>query len=492
VTHRPQVSPDLLRFWLVPMAVAGVMCVVAGFTPIIDDGYIYLDYVRTLVETGGWGLVPDLFSDTATAPLNVLYLTPFWIATGHSVDMTLALAQFLPTFVLCAFLLRTYRRGPVLPVLLTVIIGFLPPVISSIGLETSWTAAMLAGVWWGITRRGIVSEVRGVEWGVAIGAAVAMMLRPDAAFFMLPLLLALCVRDRRWWRSAATAMALLVAYVLARWVILGSFVPDSVWIKQNQAGTWGHYTFFSGWELFVTSARTSVVVLGIMCAVAIVTIVVAASRCRRVDVLLTHPATYYLGATAIYIVVAGVSRVPPYHWYYVLPSVASVLAVTGILQEGSRRVRRATVVGVVSLLVILLGEWSVQTMRGEPVIGTNWATEAQMYTLATGIRPYVRGQRVQLEGEIGEIAYYCHCRLEEEFSLSTGLRRRVTREIAEGGWGLRWRINYHFREWPQPQPPPRWKLTFVTPRPGEHVVYQQDTTTFQGDTVRYSLIRRGR
>lgn len=468
------------------------MCVVAGITPIIDDGYIYLDYVRTLVETGRWGLVPDVFSDTATAPLNVLYLTPFWIATGHSVDATLALAQFLPTFVLCAFLLRTYRHGPVLPVLLTVLIGFLPPVISSIGLETSWTAAMLAGVWWGITRRGVVSDRRGVGWGVAICAAVAVMLRPDAAFFMLPLLVALFVRDRGWWRTVATSAALLAVEVLARWVILGSFVPDSVWIKQNQAGTWGHYTFFSGWELFLTSARTSVVVLGLMCVVAVATVVVAASRCRRIDMLLADPATYYLGATVIYILVAGFSRVPPYHWYYVLPSVAVVLAVTGILQEASPRVRQATVVGVVSLIAVLVAEWSVQTIREEPVIGTNWATEEQMYTLATAIRPHVRGQRVQLEGEIGEIAYYCDCRLEEEFALSTGLRRRVTREIAAGGWGLRWRVNYHFREWPRPQPPPRWKLTFVAPRPGEDVVYQQDTTTFQGGTVRYSLIRRVR
>ncbi|MGH3493362.1 MAG: polyprenol phosphomannose-dependent alpha 1,6 mannosyltransferase MptB, partial [Sciscionella sp.] len=39
-----------------------------------DDGYISLDYARTFALHGRWGLTPDLVSNSATSPLNVLLL----------------------------------------------------------------------------------------------------------------------------------------------------------------------------------------------------------------------------------------------------------------------------------------------------------------------------------------------------------------------------------------------------------------------------------
>src|SRR5262249_34337045 len=53
---------------------------------LIDDAFITLRYVKTLVTDGTWGFFPGYVSNTATSPLNVLLLSGVSMVTRSPVD----------------------------------------------------------------------------------------------------------------------------------------------------------------------------------------------------------------------------------------------------------------------------------------------------------------------------------------------------------------------------------------------------------------------
>jgi hypothetical protein len=128
-------------------------------------------------------------------------------------------------------------------------------------------------------------------------------------------------------------------------------------------------------------------------------------------------------------------QVPPYHWYYG-PSITALTiflagagaalasASTPALAGGATRIRRwPSLVGAsaVVLLMLVVGA-GVELLGGvgKPLsvmpITTNWALSQQYAAIGKRLPALIGNQPVAAGGEIGAIAFYCECRIIDEFS----------------------------------------------------------------------------
>src|SRR5687767_8104410 len=58
---------------------------------LIDDAFITLRYVKTLLTSGTWGFFPGTIANSATSPLNVLLLAGVSLFLGPTVHAAVAL-----------------------------------------------------------------------------------------------------------------------------------------------------------------------------------------------------------------------------------------------------------------------------------------------------------------------------------------------------------------------------------------------------------------
>ena len=463
-----------------------VMAVICYFTPLIDDSYIYLDYARTLPQHGSWGLTPQAFSDTATSAVQVLYLTPLYYLFLGNAHLVAAVAAGIPAVVACWAVVKTIPTKPWLAIVVAALLFMAPPVISSVGMETWWLVAVLALVWWLLHKPDTIMSYSGV--GVLL--AVAFMLRPDAAVFALVVLLILAVQRKGGWLAGVVFTVVGLSYTMLRWWLLGSVLPDSVWLKINQAGSWGGADILTGWAHYHSVGATAGFVLAAIVVAAGVGYLVWYYREHLVTLVKTWPGVGYLAGALVYLAAVQVAHVPPYHWYYVLPSAAMLLAASDVFRlPDNRTVSRVAAAAVIALLSWFTINWVVYTSHHQPVISTNWATEQQYSQLGEQLRDYAKGQPVRLDGEIGQLTYACGCYLEDEFSNSKHLRETTQARINQGGWkGWLWGINNTHKLHPVgPNTHRSMLLTVHKPTSGV-VLFQQAVTGFDGVSRTYYLV----
>lgn len=418
VTRAAGPARGLLLPVVAAVCAAGVFWLVRG--GLIDDAYITLSYARNVALHLHWGLNPVDVSNTATSPLNVLFLAGLTAVLRHPV---IALGvSFVAEIVAIAWSLRRVTRALHIPEwaawLGCALVLVNPLLLSSVGLEVTLSAALLCLL--------LAAAVEGRSWWFGVCTGLLLLTRVDLVIFALFLVVVRGIR-RGWWKSVLTAAVVAVPWFAFSWVALGSAVPDTLIIKTLQK-SWGAYDFGNGPWLYLdvypvpTELAFGPALLGAVALLGLVAvrILVHGAESRR----LTPVVLFGLGGVAHYAAYSKLG-VPPYHWYYA-PSITALSVVlalaAGVAVGRSVSVSRRTVAAVLAAAILLVvGVQSDQAVRhGLPwraaPITTNWATPAEYAVIGRDVGRIVGTGRVQSPGEIGAIAYFCACEVVDAFA----------------------------------------------------------------------------
>ncbi len=423
---------------------AGIFVVVKD--SLIDDAYITLSYAKNLAVHGEWGLVPGMQANSATSPLNVLLLGALTLLTrvsgaAHPV-LALGMLTVLATAVLAwgwTRLVRAYRLPWPVALLGILVVLANPFVLSAIGLEVLLIPMVL------VLLTVFAAEGRPVAFGVA--AALAVLTRLDLVVFVL--VVALCAGSirRRIGRAVSTAVAVSAPWYVFSWIVLGSAVPDTLVIKQEQEGLFGSWTYATGPVMYYLGQEFAVlmafapVLVGLVAWFGLVGLRLARRWTRFPD--LSALIGLGGGAVAYYLVYTALG-VGPYHWYYVAPTTAMgmfTVAALGVwlvkAREDARLVERTPLAALGVVAVFVVGAVAVDASRGvpwrSPVIFGNWASASDYAHVGRELRERVGGDTVLSPGEIGTLAYHCECRIVDVFSDRGRVAELVENRVAEAG-----------------------------------------------------------
>jgi hypothetical protein len=382
----------------------------------VDDAYITFQYARNLSDHLTWGFFPDRTTNTATSPLNVVLLALFDRLLPGSIIAAaswLTAAEWTATL---AVLLRISRRllgGPHFGLLAFAALLTNPLLLSGLGLEGYlYALLMLAAV-------ALVLERRWAALGVAL--ALLTLARPDGlllgGLMLLALPAGLAARGRAVLALGLTALP----WYLFAWVHLGSVVPDTLIIKLEQTA-WGPTTFADGFDLYRVRYPAATLASLWPLALAPFALVPAWRAGREARLAVAALAAY---AAAHYAAYAALG-VPPYHWYYshqvvpivVLGSLGAAYLLRGLTASRSRVDRwaalAATALPAAGLCYLASADgWP---LRQAP-IHSNWGTPSQYRAVGLRLRDAVDPTAtVELQGEIGTLAYYSERRLVDDFA----------------------------------------------------------------------------
>jgi len=418
-----------------------------------DDGYITLDYARTLAYHGTWGMVPHYAANAATSPLNVLIL-----AAGIFVTHRPLLALGIE-FVVCnaalawcvARVARVLEISVLISLLGVALILLNPFVLASLGLESTLLIALLGFLLLYAVER------RPNAFGVASG--FALVARPDMILFIIPLVLSTHALRRGWLTIARNSVLVAAIWFVPRW-FAGSAVSDTfVWktLQQKFCASCPH--FGDGPWQFIQGTRSkawfSFAPVVIAAAAGIAWGIVYIVRRSRPDPRLLPVVALGIGG-AIYYGAYAALNVPPYHWYYV-PTLASTSIVIGIVAAfvlhlaklHSRGVPIAT--SACAMVVVVLAGQAVTVVhhglpsRREPIIFDNWAEPAQYAAVGRALRSRVGDKTVASPGEIGTLAFYCHCKIIDLFSDERFAVPLINERIRKAGPIMKWLLQLNYR-----------------------------------------------
>ncbi|MDQ7804440.1 hypothetical protein Q5425_11900 [Amycolatopsis sp. A133] len=448
---------------------AAVFLVVRG--SLTDDGYITLAYARNLAVHGEWGIIPGSPANSATSPLNVLLLAALTLVTRVAGDPHPVVALGVQAVLCGAALGWAWQRiGRVLALpaaagLLGAALVLLNPfVLSAIGLEVLLIPAVL------LVLTVCALEGRAAWFGVAGGLAV--LTRLDLLVFVV-LIAVSTPAIRRRWRPAAGFTALTAApWFLVSWLAFGSFVPDTLVIKQLQAGLFAPWSYSTGPMMYYLGWPVTVLVSflpALLGALALAGWAAARFAVRWPEFPALGPVAALAGGGILYYVAYSFLGVGPFHWYYVAPVTATstfAVAAFGVwyAQARTRTAWRTgpPVLALVLTGVLALGAAAVDAAQGlpwpSPVVFGNWASARDYARVGTALGERVRGASVASPGEIGTLAYFCECAILDEFSDRGQAVALIEKRIATANplMSLALRVNYH------------WLDTSIAPRRADY------------------------
>ncbi|MFJ7214568.1 hypothetical protein [Amycolatopsis sp. NPDC098790] len=454
---------------------AAVFLVVRG--SLTDDGYITLAYARNLAVHGEWGLIPGSPANSATSPLNVLLLAALTLVTRVAGGPHPVVALGVLT-VLCGAALGwawlRLGRALALPaaagVLGVALVLLNPFVLSAIGLEVLLIPAVLLVL--------TVFAVEGRPLLFGFTAGLTVLTRLDLVLFVVVIAVSAPAIRRRLLPVAGVAVLTAAPWFAVSWVVFGSFVPDTLVIKQLQAGLFAPWTYSTGPVMYYVGWPVTVLVSFVPALLGVVALAGwAAARfgVRWPEFPALGPVAALAGGGILYYVAYSFLGVGPFHWYYVAPITAvSAFAVAAFSawlgQAGQRPALRgappALALGLVGVLV--LAGAAVDAAQGipwkSPVIFGNWASAPDYARVGTGLGTRLAGATVASPGEIGTLAYFCECAILDEFSDRGQAVSLVEQRIAKANplMSLALRVNYHWLDTSVAPRKPDYRLVYAT------------------------------
>ncbi|MDD7966359.1 hypothetical protein [Actinomycetospora lemnae] len=451
--------------WL-PVLVA-VLVFLAARQSLIDDAYITLSYARTLAEHGEWGLVPGIPSNTQTSPLNVLLVAALALPTGSALVAAGVVwtASAVAVGGFTAAIARAQRwsaawAGPVAGVSFAAS----PLMASTIGLDTAPAVALVIALAWAVTNRGPVAA--GVVGGLLV------LCRPDLALFAL---IGWACCGRRSWLAALVTIAVALPWHVLSWLLLGSAIPDTFFIKTGATDGWFHLYLWANapamyWRFWPVETVAVVPLAAVGVVVAAGWALRGGARTRLVAVLAGGPVAYWVALWLL--------STPGSHWYFgtiLVPlSVLAVLGAAAVTRLWPRLVVSALVLAMAVVLAWRPAPWA------EAPFMPNWGTAPQYEAAAADLPD---GLVVNSPGEIGALSWACdtRCTLVDEFSDQGRAQVFIDRRVAESGpWTRRLlELNFTHRERVAPLQP-AWKLSFRAD-PGSPEGVWPVPTTWRGE-----------
>jgi hypothetical protein len=439
----------------------GVFVYWLAHTGITDDGYITLDYARNVAMHARWGLAPGLTSNTATSPLNVLFLATVMeidrVFTGGPLPLVALGVITVGSMVATAgWFSRLSRATGVSTAAGVVGLGMYllsPLALSGIGLETALLIALAVGL--------VAEAARGRPVAFGVLAGLALLTRLDAVLFVLILGLGSRAIRRGWYKAIAPLLAIALPWFVFSWYHLGSAIPATLAIKQFQIFP-GRETFASGIELFTHGNAESPAGIAVIPAALGAAALLCWAGPRALGKVSPRlgPLALFGFAGAVYYAAYLELGVPPYTWYYI-PTLASLTLFAAAALDpvplGSRlaelpRARRwaaraPRLAGGVLVTALAAFALHADVAQGlpwayPPVFG-NQAKPADYARVGSDLGRHGI-TKVQSPGELGTLVYYCHCQILDQFS-DPGLSLLfVKKQVATAGPVMRrlYRWNY--------------------------------------------------
>ncbi|WP_410673355.1 hypothetical protein [Amycolatopsis sp. cmx-4-68] len=449
------------RGWWLPVfgAVLGAALFLVVRGSLTDDGYITLAYAKNLAVHGEWGIIPGSPANSATSPLNVLLIAALTVVTRVVGGPHPVVALGILT-VLCGGALgwawqriaRKLALPPATGVLGVALVLFNPFVLSAIGLEVLLIPAVL------LVLTVLALEGRPILFGVTAGLTV--LTRLDLIVFVVVIALSAPAIRRRLLPAAGFAVLTAAPWFVFSWFAFGSFVPDTLAIKQTQVGLFAPWTYSTGPVMYYLGYPVTVLVTFVPALLGVVALAVWATARFSVR----WPQFPALGPVAamgaggiLYFVAYSFIGVGPFHWYYVAPTttVGSFAVAAFGAWFGQARARTALRTGPPLLAlgltgVLVLSAATVDAAQGvpwkSPVIFGNWASAQDYARVGKELGARLDGASVASPGEIGTLAYYCECAIIDEFSDRGHAKELVEQRIATANplMSLALRVNYHW------------------------------------------------
>jgi hypothetical protein len=444
-------------------ALGGALMFVVAHRAVIDDAYISVDYARTLAQQGQWAVQPGPATNTASSPLHVLLLAGLIKLSGapvFSVGIVFVVSLAVTGDVLSGLCSRLGRSHWVAALAVSLLVVN-PLLVSTIGLETFLAIALIAAV-----GAAVVAQ-RTVLTGLLCGLLV--LTRADLVAFVVAALIALAaslpagsrLRTVTFVIGLATAVAL--SWFAASWWWLGSAVPDTLLFKTSEV--WPGNSFVTGLWHYLHRFPLAVG-LSVLPAAAGVALAgwAAVGEHQRPGPMRLLAVVWGLGAL-VHLMVYLLLGVPPYHWYYG-PAIGALtmLAALGAATLSHQLRWAAATVGI--LVIAATGGFFAGRPWAVMPISTNWASAAEYAALAAKIPP---GATVETFGEVGTIAYFCHCTVVDRFSDRAHLADLLRAKHTTAGPVMKilLEVNYHRFHAPAPLRP-TYKLTFAQDPTGIH------------------------
>jgi hypothetical protein len=305
-----------------------------------------------------------------------------------------------------------------------------PLLISSTGLETQMAIALAIWLVGCLQRRQMIAA------GVLLTAL--FLARPDLLVVggLIALLMGPGLRNLV--KMALASLISVLPWLVFSWFVLGSFIPDTLIIKTGMS-SWAGWDYRAGLILLASRFPTAVVLAVLPAAVGLVAWIIVLLARKRIGDNARVPVA--LGVTAIaYYTLYSLLGVPPFHWYYGMP--IALLTVVTVLAAGQFAVfldeaggRGWVVALVLAVPAVLSGLLLVRTDQTQEVpiavISTNWAAPQQYEQMSAPLREIVGDQAVTSPGEVGTLAYFCDCRIVDEFSDLGVVSQKVDEILAE-------------------------------------------------------------
>jgi hypothetical protein len=403
----------------------------------IDDAFITLSYASTLAKYGVWGMAPDLTSNAATSPLNVMLLS---LVIKVFRDPLVSLWLFN---VLLGLLIYTSLRyfslkifgGELFGILTTALLLTNPLLNSTQGLESYLLIALVL----------LACQLWDMQWYRLLGLVLGglFLTRPDglavAAVFVALLLV------RKQWTPVLQVAAFFLLPVLPwlgySWYHLGSLVPDTLLIKLSEA--WGNYSFVLGLLAHWKKTPTAVLL-----SVALAPALLYLRPSRPLSLHLTGPrASLFMGLGAyavLHFVAYSCLRVPPYHWYYAV-EISAVVVFGSLALHDASATYRSTNLAIVAVMIAVSAGFVLSMATGKKVaaLSTNWGTPDQYKDMAVWINQHVPDKRIRIDSELGTLQYYTNADMINEFSDRTPLVKLLAKPHSHiQGALLRWNYRH--------------------------------------------------
>lgn len=436
-------------------AVGGLLFLLAC-RALIDDAYITLDYARNVAFHLHWGVIAQQTSNTATSPLNVWLLAGVTALVRQPVVAAgvLLMANTAATAVWSARTASLLGLSAALPALTVAGLLANPLLASTVGLETFLAASLIVGLSY------CAVAARPVAAGALAGLLV--LTRPDLVVFAVVAVLGVAALRRRAVLITGIAVGVALPWYLASWRLLGSALPDTFLLKTGGDRWGGVYDFASGLLLYGQAYPTATVLaavpaaLGVLCLAAWITPVLR----RGVPGGLAVPVVTGVGGLAHFVAFSALGTAP-YHWYYgpSLAGLTSCAAFTAATVPAAVRAAAPRLLGApvavsatAPMAVVAILSVGFALNQGVPwaaaPITTNWALAGQYEQIGSELAGQAAGQTIASPGEIGTLAYYCHCVIVDVFS-DRGMMNQVIQERARQA-GPRQRrllqINYRYHD----------------------------------------------
>lgn len=375
---------------------------------LIDDTFITLTYSRNILAHGVWGLLNNQITNTATSPLNVLQLTILGLIFGDSPRITL-IATFIQICISLVFLEKISKllfMKTVYGRLSAILLVLNPLLISTIGLESYLYITLIILC----LHAYLVSRWK----SLAILLGLLTITRPDGILFLFIFLIFLPNRKLIFLFLVTYVLSILPWFIFS-WFYLGSFIPDTFFIKSAQS-SWENYSFVNGEFLYFNRYPFETIVSFSSILSLFFLFIRKIRQSVFIKLLLLLIVTHYLGYSVIH--------VPPYRWYYA-PEIAllTLLAVFsfGLISPNywKKYLYPDSILWGYTLFCTLSMGFLISKSNGsflEMPIHTNWATQAQYKELGMWLKERCGYDVIQLQGEIGTIEYYSDCFLIDPFS----------------------------------------------------------------------------